>query len=251
MPAWTIPYPAVASAPAFQGTVVALLHFDASHGSTTFTDEVGVSTWVRKNNEIISTTQSKFGGSSLYADGSTYGEGLQSTPSANFDMIDGDFTVEAWVYVSAVGNVRKVFCVDSGSFAWNTGNGTHFLTGVDSSGHPTFTNNNGTGTPTITTESSLTIPTNQMTMLTYSWVYSTQTMYFGVDGTVASQVVSGSIVKPFGTTIAAGIGRGASETSFTGGNTTLTGYIDEVRITKGGANRIATFTPPTSAFTYP
>lgn len=94
-PTWACDFPAVKT-----GT---LLHFDGADGATTFTDEVGFS-WVRGGSAQISTTQSKFGGSSLRLNGSTDYIQPASGQSRTFlaqqvNMLD--FTVELWAYMTS------------------------------------------------------------------------------------------------------------------------------------------------------
>jgi len=68
-------------------STVLLLHMDGTNGSTTFTDVCGKVTQAYANAQI-STTQSKFGGSSGYFDGSGDYVLCQSFPML------GDFTIE-------------------------------------------------------------------------------------------------------------------------------------------------------------
>jgi len=77
-----------------------LLHMDGSNGSTTFTDSSSNGLTVTANgNAQISTTQSKFGGSSAYFDGN--GDYLTASHASNFNFGSGDFTAEVWFNVPA------------------------------------------------------------------------------------------------------------------------------------------------------
>jgi Concanavalin A-like lectin/glucanases superfamily len=70
------------------------LKFNGNDGSTDFIEDSNNNYLIVPNgNPIISTTESKFGGSSLYLDGSSY----LSSASINFK---GDFTVECWIKTS-------------------------------------------------------------------------------------------------------------------------------------------------------
>ncbi len=91
----------------YWANVVSLMHFDGASGSTTFTDEKGRS-WSRNGSTtVISTAQSKFGGSSLYV-GNTRGagtsNGLYTASSSDFDYGTGDFTIEWWQYLTDTTN---------------------------------------------------------------------------------------------------------------------------------------------------
>lgn len=84
-----------------------LLHFDGADSTYEFTDS---SRWnhtvVGSLGAKISTTQSKFGGSSLYLSGTT-GCGVLVSPHESFNIGDGDFTVELWFRLDAIGTARK------------------------------------------------------------------------------------------------------------------------------------------------
>jgi hypothetical protein len=116
----------------FFGNVVSLLHFDGTNGSTTFTDEKGV-TWTPAGNAQLSTTNAKFGTACLLLDGT--GDWLEATLAA-FAFGTGDFTIEAWSrWDSIVGN-RFVFSWGGGwgaysfSNSWATFNGaTNLIVG--------------------------------------------------------------------------------------------------------------------------
>ena len=74
-----------------------LLNFDGANNSTTFTDSsIYNNTVTSYGSAIISTTQSKFGGSSGYFDGT--GDYLSVPTNSVFAMGQEDFTVECWVY---------------------------------------------------------------------------------------------------------------------------------------------------------
>lgn len=77
-----------------------LLHFDGTNGSTSFVDSgpngLAIS---RTGTPTISTTQSKFAGSSGLFPGSSY---ISAAASSLFFVGTGDFTVETWVYFNSV-----------------------------------------------------------------------------------------------------------------------------------------------------
>jgi hypothetical protein len=85
---------------AFQGggdplwsSVKALLHFDGSNGSTTFTDSKGLHTWSRSGDAIISTAQAQWNQSG-YFDGA--GDYISSDSHADFALGASDFSIEFW-----------------------------------------------------------------------------------------------------------------------------------------------------------
>jgi hypothetical protein len=89
---------------------------------TAFTDlSVNALTVTANGDARISTAQSKFGGASALFDGS--GDFLSIPNNAAFDFENGDFAIEAWIYISAnstadpEGNRGTAICS-----TWNTGN---------------------------------------------------------------------------------------------------------------------------------
>ncbi|MBK9442594.1 MAG: LamG domain-containing protein [Comamonadaceae bacterium] len=85
----------------YPSQVTLLLRGDGSNGSTTFTDDSDTpKTVTGYGNARISTSQNKFGGASIYLDGS--GDYLQTPQSSDF-AFPGDFTIEFWAWKSANG----------------------------------------------------------------------------------------------------------------------------------------------------
>jgi hypothetical protein len=80
-------------------SVTLLLHCDGADGGTTFTDSSAYAqAATRIGSAQTSTAQSKFGGASLLLNGTT--DYLRFPSSDNF-YFSGDFTVEAWIRLSA------------------------------------------------------------------------------------------------------------------------------------------------------
>jgi hypothetical protein len=97
---FTIEVEAEATDPNF-ASVVLLVGFDGSDGSTTFTDESGAAhALTAVGNVQVDTAQSKFGGASGLFDGA--GDAITAADSAAWHFGTGDFTVEAWVRFSRV-----------------------------------------------------------------------------------------------------------------------------------------------------
>ena len=93
---------------------LALLHFDGANNSTVFTDNspfnqtVAVVTGTPK----ISTAMSRFGGSSLYLDGSS---SIKIPNNANLNLGTGAFTIEFWFYLLSLPSSDAWFLHKSGS----------------------------------------------------------------------------------------------------------------------------------------
>lgn len=75
----------------------ALLHFDGPDGSTVFVDETGKE-WLRTGSPIITTGQSRFGGSSLKVYGGGLTDHIETAAHSDFDFGVGDFTIQWWQY---------------------------------------------------------------------------------------------------------------------------------------------------------
>ena len=78
-------------------SVISLLNMNGVDGSTTFPDAKGLA-YSSYGGAVVSTTTSKFGGSSAYFNGG--GAFLQAF-SSTFNVTASGFTVEAWVYPTA------------------------------------------------------------------------------------------------------------------------------------------------------
>ena len=207
-----------------------LMHMDGANGSTTFVDETG-KTVSNPGTAVISTTQSKFGGSSGYFDGVNG----QLTPASDNDFghSAGSITVEAWVYQTsgavtspkyilrnyasvgdyATGWVLAIRAPTNTLFALVDG-----INLIEAVGHP--------------------IPLNEWVYVAFCFTGSTT--YLFINGVL---VANGGTYASSRTT--ANLAIGYDPNSLT---RHFNGYIDEVRITKGVARYTANFTPPTSAF---
>ena len=93
-----------ATADPYYDNVSLLLHGDGTNGSTTIVDNSpSPKTMTALGNAQISTTESLFGGSSLYFDGSG-NDAIQTLPGNDFVYGTGPFTLEAWIYYQGKGN---------------------------------------------------------------------------------------------------------------------------------------------------
>ena len=86
------------SPPVDPALTLALLHFDGANNSTVFTDSSPFNQTVSlvTGTPKISTAMSKFGGSSLYLDGSS---SIKIPDNANLNLGTGVFTIEFWFYL--------------------------------------------------------------------------------------------------------------------------------------------------------
>jgi len=185
-------------------------------------------------NAQVSTTQAKFGSTSMYFDGTGDWLQTQTTANANYNFTfgSGDFTIEMWVYPTNSNSV----CLIQGQTDNSTISGGSFLlryTGTTDfySGGTAYTCTSAT--PTANQWSHIAYVRNGTSLKTY------------LNGTQA-----GTATLP-STTTAMNIGSTNNATrigAYVDGTGAFTGYIDDLRITKGYARYTANFTPPTTAF---
>lgn len=178
---------------------------------------------------VVSTTQSKFGGTSMYFNGSSRLT-LPTGPNLN---LTGDFTIEMWVNLSSLPSYSMLFDTS----ASGTAGSTMTELWVESSGAVVYYVR-GSG---ILTSSAGVVTTNTWYHIALVKNGTSQVLY--VNGTsVASATSSVQPNSGYSWTIGDRIASAGS------GQYPLTGYIDDLRITNGVARYTATFTPPTAAF---
>lgn len=182
-------------------------------------------------NSSLSTTQKKFGPTSLYCDGT--GDGVLARLSQNttqFNFGTDVFTIEAWVYNTNYNATQGSTVIGAHEF----GTATDWLLGLDTSGKLRFV----AGASSVTAPNAL--PQNQ-------WVHiaavrdnsGVVTLYQdGVSQSTAT--ISGSIANTnYNVTI--GVDNAGDEATFTG-------YIADVRVSKAAIS-LGNFTAPTTTAT--
>ena len=216
-----------------------LLPFDGTNGATTTSDLSNSNhTPTFAGNAQISTAQSKFGGSSLYLDGSDQVD-LGSSSDWNWPTpsgASGDFTIEFWHRRTATTNWGTFFSTENVSYG---GIGTAgFIFGYDS-------NNNKLawydGTWYYASNGSNT------TLAVDTWYHIAAVRYGSTTKLYLNGVEELSFTDSgsYGTAKLWLGGRGPEPpASFTG---MVEGYIDDVRIIKGVARYTSNFTAPTTA----
>ena len=207
-----------------------LLHFDGANEATSTFDSARSKNVMSMNGGIISTTQSVFGGSSLYLSDSA-SQSVSTPYSAGFNLGTGNFTIDYRVRPASVsGTARNIFMVRSDP----TNNIIHQL-GTDGKlifaaylGNVAKANYSGASGFSVDTWYHVAVVRNGTSLKIY------------VDGTAISLTETTAI----GTN---DIGQ-ASGTAYVGvysGAYSAYGWIDEFRLSKGIARWTANFTPPT------
>lgn len=226
-----------------------LLHFDGADGVTEFVDS---SRWnhtvVGSFGAKISTTQSKFGSSSLYLNGSA-GCGVVVQPHEACNLGEGDFTIECWVRVDAIGTTRSFLSMWVQGL-WHSG----FSLQMTSANRFTFFWMPYSDSSAMLTGSVVTIAANTWYHVAVTRCRDWWTLW--VNGAIDTQ--SGYNPRNFNSsfklrserwkTYGVTIGDYFDGTKYGTTTTEWAGYIDEVRIVKGKAIFREPFTPPTAAY---
>jgi hypothetical protein len=186
-------------------------------------DNTGKNNLETVGNAQIDTTTKKYGTGSMEFDGT--GDYLKKVVDPQYFIGTGDFTVECWVYPTTLNNYNMIFGYSSPDNYWAV-RSTGYLSFYDGTANKTSASN-----PVLVNE----------------WTH----IAVSRSGTTLKQFVNGTEV--YSDTVSASIGA-ASGTIWFGGSAAyptsnfFTGFIDDLRITKGVARYTATFTPPTAAF---
>lgn len=215
-------------------SVKLLCHFDGANSATSTVDSSSAAHTLSMNGFTkLDTAQSKFGTTSLnMKDASGVGEVLVPD-SADWSFGAGQFTIECWVYLStAPGTVNRAFIAQ-----WISSN-IGFYFGQGNSGQLIFL--------WSTTGSDIPFIGGPWTKTTGVWSHmavdrdASNVLRVYQDGVVIASSTVGATF--FNSTAPLEIGN----CNAVAGQTT--GYIDELRITKGVARYAGAFTPPTAAF---
>ena len=211
-----------------------LLRGDGINGSTTIVDESATPKTVTVyGNAQISTAQSKFGGASIYLDGT--GDYLGLSSSSDFTTGTGNFTLELWYYpVSKVKAYPRIFQV--GTSIWNTADNWAFLDRHNDANTKFSWACVALGGNAILMSSSTTVTNN--TWYHLAVVRDGSTFRLFVDG-VQEYTYTNTGAVTSGPSTRAWVGSAAGA-----GDSTGNGYIDDLRFTKGIARYTANFTPP-------
>lgn len=208
-----------------------LLHWDWVNNSTTFTDsELTPKTVSVAGDTKISTTQTKFGGSSIYFDWA--GDYLTLPNSNDWEFGSWDFTIDWWEYRTACGNRPAISRDSSTSY-------TPYLIGYcdGGSGYSQIYITSNWSSWDIASGKSLWITTLN-TRNHFALVRKWTNFYVFKNGIQTTSWTSSLSI--FANSNPLSIGRGQSSD--------FGGYIDELRISKWVARWTSNFTPPTVPF---
>lgn len=180
----------------------------------------------------VSTTQTKWAPTSLYLNGASY---AAAPAKASLQFLSGDFTIEGWIYTPSTAANQQMINQDDGASG-----GQSFTVRSETNGTLGFiyytTASRGSG---VLRTTSNTIPTNAWVYIAISRTGSTLKMYInGVQGYTGTDATMYQGSNP--TTLG----------GFTSGlyGSMFTGYMQDIRITKGVGRYPATCAVPTAAF---
>ena len=218
-------------------SVVALLHMDGTNGGSSFPDNSNLGLTYTPTSATTSTAIKEWGTASanFSSNNSTYPNAstnyiIGTYTGSQLEFGTGDFTVEFYVYFSSIGTGNQAL-VDVGGFSWAgavgsyavylNGGALHFVA-------PGFTNYSFTWAPSATTWYAVAITrsgTNLRAFINGSQIGTTQTSSDNIT----------SATKTMGISFAS---------DFNG----LTGYMDELRETKGVARYTTNYSVQTAPF---
>lgn len=207
--------------------VVLHLKGDGANNSTSIVDSSPTpKTITRVGDTKISTVQSKYGGSSIYFDGS---DSLLTSTNTDFTFGTGDWTIEVWVYTINRREICGAFTngvYSSGNIGWGDYNNTFSFYWNASSIAPISN-----------------YPLNQ-------WVHLALTRQSNVHRSFINGVLTGTpTTRTTGeTSNQFEIGTNGSQDQY---RQFYTGYMDSFRITKGVARYTSNFNPETDTYLAP
>jgi hypothetical protein len=204
-----------------------LLHGDGTNGSTVITDSSGSpKTVTAVGNAQISTAQSKFGGSSIYLDGT--GDWLTTPSSNDFAYGTGAFTLEGWLNPATITGADRII--------WDqrlTANDFGIVFFIDASGRLNSYHRNSPRA----NSGSLLLQSN--TWQHFAYVRSSGVLYAYIGGQLGgSASLTADLTSPG--TIRIGVRNDDAQP--------FSGYIDDLRITKGVARYTSNFSVPPAPF---
>lgn len=207
-PDWPLPPPAV--------------HYDIAN-----------SKWVSAIGSALNvyTAGYKFGGGCLYLDGASYAE---CPASADWNFGTGDFTVEAWVKRSAGGSRQAVVG------QWNNTTDNSWSMHIGPSNDLAFFTKDAAFDHYTGTGGSAQLPAGEWVHCAASRQGDTLRLFLNGELKATNTSFAGYSVGVSGTVLR--LGRAVTVSDW------FTGYVDDVRITKGVARYTENFTPPAQAF---
>ena len=216
-----------------------LLPFEGSDGATSTADSSNMGNAITFNgNAQISTSQSKFGSSSAYFDGT--GDYIDAGGSSLRSVCDsGDFALELWFYQDSRSNWTALIS----NYGTNSGGWGVYINN-DSPNQVYWWHHNGSGFIYLNysqgTRTTITLDTWHHLAITRSG----STFRLFLNGVQEDTITDSNNITASDGAVSSGLRLGTINSAL---NYPLHGYIDSVRITNGVARYTSNFTPPTTA----
>ena len=237
-----IPLPTGGSDPNF-ASVSLLLPMSANFADSSNNNFVAIANGDAKiaNNLVpygalqISTAQSKFGGASLAFNGTNSYGTLGRTSDPLYNLGTGDFTIECWIYPTSISGTSANAAIYA---AWGGGTANAYLLYIQAAGSGKITFYHQSVTNIVQSAAAPTL--NAWTHVAVSRSGGTTRMY--INGALQSvSSASYTLTADPAYPVTVGVYRQASAVEAT---SYFSGYIDDLRVTKGVARYHGNFTPP-------
>lgn len=218
--------------------VSALLHFNGTNGSSTFTDATGLNTWTRTNFAQIETAQKMFGTASGYFNNNSQVQRIIAPTASRFDLLGGDFTVA--FFARPTNNIpsgsRRAVQIGNGDSWGNTSTSTTLTVGF-AAGEPYLGLSNASASPVLHNSGAA---QTLNTWDAWCWAVSPTTAKLYRNG---AQVYSGAhsgLANPAGVSFRCAVGNGLGAPG--DNDDGIRAHIDELVIVKGWAGDISGIT---------
>jgi len=210
-----------------------LLHMNGTNGSQIFTDSSVNNLTVTPNGNVqINSSIFKFANGSAIFDGN--GDYLVISSNSVFGFGTGNFTMEAWVYPTVMSLSDLTTVIDIRTSGGSTGISLF----IESATRKVFFYDGSLNSVLLTNN---TIPLNTWTHIAVQRTGSAWEVFINGIKDSATYTSSGNL----GTTVPCYIGTAVDSP---GNSRNFTGYIDEIRITKGIARYSSNFSIPVSPY---
>jgi hypothetical protein len=203
-----------------------LIHSDTTDASTTFTDSASSHAITANGDVQHDTAQAKWGGSSILFDGT--GDYLSIADHADWDMGDGNVTVDFWVRFSSVTGNDGIFQQYASATSW-----LRFWVSHTASQINLYCDTGSGSTELISVSYSFDADKWYHVALIRGWSGNANDWAITVDGASAGTKTSNAVTWP---DVAAELQIGSTTAEGPPELTTyISGHIDEFRVVKGEA----------------
>ncbi|MFZ2038579.1 MAG: LamG-like jellyroll fold domain-containing protein [Minisyncoccia bacterium] len=205
-----------------------MLHADGTDNGTTFTDSSASANVMTPTGAVTKIGTKEFGTASAYFDGSSY---ISTPDSANWNFGSGDFSIDLWANYTSTGNKTFLSQKNDSSNLWQFYTQGSILV-FYSVGGSALVDIEATFTPTTGVWYHIAVVRSGGIIKLY---------VNGVSQTLTTNTNSSATLPDLTSNVEVGRAVGVAYN--------FTGYMDEIRLSKGIARWTSNFTPPTSEYT--